>query len=180
MYINKFFFPNRKKKPLTCMSSFVDFKVFRPGEYFSTAWEWTGEWLLSGVYSDVIDKFVLGFKRLPFSRTFFPKTYVVGLLWSPDMFYCHMSNQFVHGTVSFGAKFFHRVFRLQPFADEFLLDRLPHIPEKSSWSVVVRAEVHIQIETAVAVQRRRSEWVCPGACHLTQVIRSNVHFSRYS
>jgi len=170
---------------LTCVCPLVDFQIFRSGKYFSTAGEWTGKRFLSGVHSDMIHKFVLSFKRLSLSWTFFPKTDMVRLLWSSNVLHSHMRHQFVHGAVSFGAKFLGGVLWLQPLADELLLDRLPHVTEKRASSVmvvvvVVCAEIHVQIESAVSVQRRSRERVCPGARYLTQMIRPNVHFGRYS
>lgn len=105
---------------------------------------------------------------------------MVRLLWSSDVLHRHMRYEFVHGAVSFGAKFLRRVLRLQPLADQLLLYRLPHVAEKGTGSVVVvvSAQIHVQIQTTVAMQRRGGERISPGACHLTQVIRPNIHFSR--
>lgn len=89
-----------------CMRPLVDFKIFRSGKNFSTAWEGAGERFLSGVHTDVIHKFVFGFKRFAFPRTLFPKTDMVRLLGSSDVLHRHMRDQLVHGAVSFGAKFF--------------------------------------------------------------------------
>ena len=76
------------------------------------------------------------------------------------------------------------MFRLKPLADQLLLYRLPHVPEKRTRSVVVvvvvRAEVHVQIQSTIAMQRGRRERISPGARHLAQVVGSHVHFSRYS
>lgn len=168
---------------LTCVRSFVNLKVFGSGEYFSTAREWAWKRFLPGVHPNVIYKLVLGFKRFAFPRTLFPKTYMVRLLWSSDVLHRHMRYKFVHGAVSFGAKFLRRVLRLQPLANQFLLYRLPHVAEKGTGSVVVvmvvvSAQIHVQIQATVTVQRRGGERISPGACHLTQVIRPNVHFSR--
>lgn len=168
---------------LTCVRSFVNLKILGSCKHFPTAWEWAWKRFLPGVHSNVIYKFVLGFKWFAFPRTLFPKTYMVRLLWSSDVLYRHMRYKFMHGAVSFGAKFLRRVLRLQPLANQFLLYRLPHVAEKSTGSVVVvvvvvSAKIHIQIQTTVAMQRRGGERISPGACHLTQMIRPNVHFSR--
>ena len=166
------------------MRSFVNLKVLGSCKHFPTARERTGEGFLSGVHSDVIYKFVLGFKWLAFPRTLFPKTDMIRLLWSSDVLYRHMRNKFVHGAVSFGAQLLRRVLRLQPLADQLLLYRLPHVAEKGTGSVVVvvvvvvSAAIHIQIQATVAMQRRGGEGISPGARHLAQVIRPNVHFSR--
>lgn len=82
------------------MCSFVDFQIFRPGEYFPTSGERTGEWFLACVYTDVVDEFVLGLKRFPFSRTVLPEADVVALLGAADMLHGHMSDHFVHGAES--------------------------------------------------------------------------------
>jgi len=105
------------------------------------------------------------------------------LLGSSDVLHGHVCHQLMHGAVRFGAKSLGRMLRLQPLADELLLDRLPHVPEKRTGSVVVvRAEVHVQIESTVAVQRRRGErMIGPGARHLTRkVVGAHVHFTGYS
>lgn len=104
---------------------------------------------------------------------------MVRLLWSSDVLHRHMRYEFMHGAVSFGAKFLRRVLRLQPLANQLLLYRLPHVAEKGTGSVVVvSAQIHVQIQPTVAMQRRGGERISPGACHLTQVIRPNIHFSR--
>lgn len=107
---------------------------------------------------------------------------MVRLLRSSNVLHRHMRYEFVHGAVSFGAKFLRRELRLQPLANQLLLYRLPHVAEKGTGSVVVvvvvSAKIHVQIQTTVAMQRRGGERISPGACHLTQVIRPNIHFSR--
>lgn len=167
---------------LTCVRSFVNLQILRSGKHFPAAGERTGERLFPRVNADVIHKFVLSFKRFAFPGTFLPKTNVIRLLRSADVLHRYMRYKFVHGTVSFGAKFLRGVLRLQPLANELLLYRLPHVAEKGTGSVVVvvvvvRAEIHVQIQATVAMQRRGGERISPGACHMTQVIRPNVHFS---
>ena len=104
-------------KSLTCVSPLVDLQVFRSSKYFSTAGERTWEWFLSGVHSDMIYQFVLGFKWLSFSGTLFPEADMVSHLRATDVINRHMRYQLVHRAVSFGAEFFRRVFRFVPLAD---------------------------------------------------------------
>lgn len=82
------------------MCSFVDFQVFRPGEYFPTSRERAWERFLARVHTDVVDELVLGLKRFPFSRTVVPVADVIGLLGAADMVHGHMSDHFVHGAES--------------------------------------------------------------------------------
>ena len=85
-----------KKRPLctdlTSVSPFVNFKIFRSGKYFATAGERTGKGLFSGVYSDMIYKFVFGFEWFPFSGAVLPEADVVGLLGSPHMLHRQMGH----------------------------------------------------------------------------------------
>lgn len=73
-----------------CVSPLVNLEVFRAREYFATTGKGARERFLSRVDADVIDKFVLGFKRLSLARTLFPETDVRALLRSPDVLYRDM------------------------------------------------------------------------------------------
>ena len=84
----------------TCMCSFVDFQIFRPGEYFPTSGERAWERFLARVHADVVDEFVLGLKRFPFSRAVLPEADVVALLGAADVLHGHMSDHLVHGAES--------------------------------------------------------------------------------
>lgn len=82
------------------MCSFVDFQIFRPGEYFPTSRERAWERFLARVHADVVDEFVLGLKRFPFSRTVLPVADVIALLGAADVLHGHMSDHLVHGAES--------------------------------------------------------------------------------
>lgn len=84
----------------TCMCSFVYFQVFRSGEYFPASGERAWERFLARVHTDVIDEFVLGLKRFPFSRAVLPVADVVALLGAADVLHGHMSDHLVHGAES--------------------------------------------------------------------------------
>lgn len=84
----------------TCMCSFVDFQIFRSGEYFPTSGERAWERFLARVHTDVVDEFVLGLKRFPFSWAVLPEADVVALLGAADMLHGHMSDHLVHGAES--------------------------------------------------------------------------------
>lgn len=138
----------------TCMSSFVNFQIFGPGKYFSTAGEGTGKGFLSRVDSDVIHQFVLGFKRLPFPRTVLPEADVVTLLGSADVLHGDVSHQLVHAAESSAAALFGSVHLglVDPFAGHLLLNRRPHVPKECPRSVV-RRHVHpyVHINRVVVV-----------------------------
>lgn len=82
------------------MCSFVDFQIFRSGEYFPTSRERAWERFLARVHADVVDEFVLGLKRFPFSRTVLPIADVIALLGAADVLHRHMSDHLVHGAES--------------------------------------------------------------------------------
>lgn len=67
--------------------------------------------------SDVVDEFILGFKSLPFSRTFLPKTDMDALLRSSDVLHRDVVDQLVHGAVSFRAGLLLTLLLVDPFAD---------------------------------------------------------------
>ena len=74
----------------TCVYSLVNLEVFGPGKDLSTAWIRTWKRFLSGVYSDVIDKLVLGLERLVDTFTSAPVTRVIGLFGATDVVNCQM------------------------------------------------------------------------------------------
>lgn len=106
------------KRLLTCMCSFVDFQIFRSGEYFPTSGERAWERFLARVHTDVVDEFVLGLKRFPFSRAVLPVADVVALLGPADVLHGHMSDHLVHRAESPVASLFGSVHLIlvYPFA----------------------------------------------------------------
>ena len=67
------------------MCSFVNLKVFRSGEDFSTSRERAREWLLSSMNSNVVDQLVLRFEGFSVTGTILPEAGVVGLLGTSDV-----------------------------------------------------------------------------------------------
>lgn len=65
--------------------------------------ERAGKWLFPCVDSDVIHQLVFRFERLSVPRTILPVTHVLRVLWSSDMFHCHMGDKFIHSPESSGA-----------------------------------------------------------------------------
>lgn len=127
--------------------------------------------------SDVIYQFVLRFESLSFSWTFLPKTDVGALLRSPDMLHRDVVDQLVHGAVSFRAGFLLTLLLVDPFADQLLLDGLPHVPQKRPRrSVRSRSDVHIEVHGVVAVERSGSIVLRP----VPEVLRPAVDVPRYT
>lgn len=118
------------KRLLTCVGPLVDLEILRAREDFPAAGKWAGERLLSRVNSYVIDQLVLRLEGFPLARTFLPKADMAALLRSPDVLYGDVVNQLVHGAESFRAGFLCRLLLVDPLADEFLLDGLPHVPQE--------------------------------------------------
>ena len=129
------------------------------------------------MYSDMIYKFVFGFERLPFSGALLPEADVVGLLRSPHMLHRQMGHQLVHRAKSFVARLFgvRQLLRLDPLADELLLDRLPHVSKEGPCSVVCG---HIHVHGAVAVQLGRRIVVGPRARNVAVLVGPSVHVPR--
>lgn len=126
------------------MRPLVNLEIFRAREYFATTGKGARERLLARVHANVIDQFVLGFKRLSLARTLFPEADVTALLRSPDVLHRDMVDELVHGAESFRAGFLGRLLLVNPLADELLLDGLPHVSQKRPrGSVRSRGEVHI-------------------------------------
>lgn len=129
---------------LTCVRPLVNLEIFRTREYFATTWKRTRERLLASVHADVIDQFVLGFKRFSLARTLFPEANVSALLRSANVLHCDMVDELMHGAESFRAGLLGSLFLVYPLADELLLDGLPHVSQKRPrGSVRSRGEVHI-------------------------------------
>lgn len=102
--------------------------------------------------SDVIYKFVFGFKGLALARTLLPEADVVGLLWAPDVFHSDVRDQLVHGAESFGAEMWElRAIYRQPLANELLFDGLAHETEEGT-RTLGHSEVHGQVHVPIAMQ----------------------------
>ena len=159
---------------LTCVSPLVDLQVLRSGKHFSTAGEGTWEWFLSGVYSDMIYKFVFGFERFSFSDALFPEADMVRLLRSTDMLHCQVGHELVHRAESFVASLFgvRQLFGLDPLTDELLFDGLPHVSEKGPCPVVSR---HVHVHGAIAVQLGGGVVVGAGARNMAVLVSPAVH-----
>lgn len=136
------------------MRSFVDFQILRSGEYFPTSGERAGERFLARVHADVVDEFVLGLKRFPFSRTVLPKADVVALLGPADVLHGHMGDHLVHGAESPVASLLGSVHLVlvNPFTGQFLFDRLPHVPKEGPRTVVRRhVHPHVHVDGVAVV-----------------------------
>lgn len=158
------------------MCSFVNLQIFRPGEYFSTSRERAREWFFACVDTDVVDEFVLGLKRFPFSRTVLPVADVVGLLGAADVIHGHMGDHFVHGAESPVTSLFGSVHLvlIYPFAGQFLFDGLPHVSKEGPRAVVCRhIHSHVHVDRMAVVVELCPVGVCPGACDRAIWIRSS-------
>lgn len=160
----------------TCMCSFVDFQIFRPGEYFPASWERAREGLLARVHADVVDEFVLGFKRFPLSWTVLPVADVVALLGPADVLHGHMRDHLVHGAESPVAGLFGSVHLVlvYPLAGQFLFNRLPHVSEEGPRAVVRRhVHPHVHVDRVAVVVELSPVRVRPRACDRTVRIGSS-------
>ena len=94
----------------------------------------------------MIDKFVFRLERFAFAGTVLPITGMVPLLWAPDVFYCYMSDYFVHGAKSFSTGFSGLGgILVYPHTRVLLLDRGPHVPEEGPCSVGMGVHVHVKV-----------------------------------
>lgn len=85
------------------MCPLVDLEVLRSGEDLAAAGERAGEGFLAGVYSDVIDEFVLGLEGPARARAALPEAGVRGALGSTDMVHSQVSDDLLHGPVHLAA-----------------------------------------------------------------------------
>lgn len=158
------------------MRSFVDFQILRSGEYFPTSGERARERFLARVHTDVVDEFVLGLKRFPFSRAVLPKADVVALLGAADVLHGHMSDHLVHGAESPLACLFGSVHLVlvNPFAGQFLFNRLPHVSKEGPRTVVCRhIHPHVHVDRMAVVVELRAVGVRPRARDRTVRIGSS-------
>lgn len=150
------------------MRSFVDFQIFRPGEYFPTSGERARERFLARVHADVVDEFVLGLKRLALPRAVLPVADVVALLGPADVLHGDVRDHLVHGAERPVAGLFGSVHLIlvDPFAGQLLLDRLPHVPEEGP-RTVVRGDIHahVHVDGVVVVVELSPVRVRPGTHH---------------
>jgi len=150
------------------MRPFVNFQIFRPGEYFPTSRERAWKGLLACVHTYVIHQFVLGLKRLALSGAVLPEAYVVALLGAPDVLHGDVRNHLMHCAERPVASLFGPMdlVLLDPFARQLLLDGLPHVSEKGSGAVVRRhVHAHVHIDRVVVVVQLASVGVRAGARH---------------
>ena len=82
---------------LTGVSSFVYLEVLTASKHFAAAGKQTRKWFLSGMYSDVVDKLVLGLERPQTTAAVQPQTDVDALVRRSDVFQTDMGDQIVHG-----------------------------------------------------------------------------------
>ena len=124
------------------MCSFVNFKIFRSGEDFSTSREGARKWLLSSMDSYVVDQLVLGFEGFSVTGTILPEAGVVRLFGTSDMLYSQMGDDLVHCREKLSAGFTGlRCILIDPQASVLLFDRRTHVAEESSGSVRVHSHV---------------------------------------
>ena len=158
------------------MRSFVNFQIFRPGEYFTTSRERTRKGFFARVHTYVIHQFVLGLKGFALSRAVLPKAYVVTLFGAPNVLHGYMRYHLVHCAESPVASLLRPVnlVLVNPFTRQFLFDGLPHVSEKRSRAMVRRyIHAHIHIDRVVVVVKLCSVGVRPRARDWTIRIRSS-------
>lgn len=126
---------------------------------------------------DVVHQFVFSLERFPFPGTLFPEADVVRLLGPPHVLHRQVGHQLVHRAERFVARLLGvgQLLRLDPLADQLLLDRLPHVPKEGPGPVVRRG--HIHVHGAVAVQLARRIVVGPRARHVAVLVGPTVHVS---
>ena len=170
---------------ITCMRSLVDLQVFRPRKDLPTARERAREGLLPGVHPNVVDQFVFRLERFALAGALFPKADVVALLRPPDVLHGDVRHQLVHGAESFVATLLGvaELLRVDPFADELLLDALlPHVTKKGTGVVVMRCHVHPHVHihrTVLVVELRRGGVrVGPRAGNLVVLVGASKNFTR--
>lgn len=167
---------HEKSELITCVCSFVNFQIFRPGEYFSTTREWTGEGFLSSVHSNVVHEFVLGLKWFPLSRTILPKANVVTLLGAANVFHGDVRHHLVHCAESPFTSLFGSVHLvlIYPFTRHFLLYGLPHVSKEGPRTVVCwHIHPHIHSHWVVVVVELSAVGVRPRAGDRTVRIGSS-------
>lgn len=110
--------------------------------------ERAGKWLFPCVDSDMVHQLVFGFERLSVPRTILPVTHVFRVLWSSDMFHCHMGDKFIHSPESSGAVLLPRpLLAVSPLTHQFVLQVLSGAPEESVTSSTLNCHVQRFVET---------------------------------
>lgn len=88
------------------MRAFVNFEVFRSGEYFATAGEGAREGLLPRVNPDMVHQFVLCLERSAVTLAILPEARMGGNLGASNVLDCEMGYDLVHAPEGFVAGFF--------------------------------------------------------------------------
>lgn len=86
------------------MRSLVDLEVLGACKHLSAAVVGTGEGLLTGVYSDVVDQLVLGLKGTPVAATAHPEARVDRALGTADMLHRQMRDNVLHRVEGLAAR----------------------------------------------------------------------------
>lgn len=78
------------------MSPLVDLQVLASRKHLATMLKWAREWLLSGVNSNMINKFVFSLEWFPISAALLPEAGVIRALGSANMIHRYVGNNFLH------------------------------------------------------------------------------------
>ena len=174
----------------TCVGSLVNLEVLRSSEHLPASGEGAREWFLARMNPDVINKFVFCFERLLFPWTVLPKACVVGLLRSSDMFNSYMGDYLMHGGERFITRFLRLwLFLFYPQTGQFLFDRLAHVPEERSMTVMgdlcsyscsysYSCDYGVVGRWGNRYEGRPSGWIGRAACRLAARASSGCSWSR--